>query len=179
MFEERRQKAGVDKSYPLEPLKTNRKSTTTVKSVTNKTTAQLRNGKPVFQQKETTQKVYNNNYANGNYEEHTSVVETFDNVDNHANLVDIMNNHNINDDYDIDQLPKIGKSNCSSLKFKCTIVKLIGFNDAYKEKPPFMGKLANLGGKLPSQKFIENNPPKTSVVSEKPRNEPKVSMFEI
>lgn len=40
-----------------------------------------------------------------------------------------------------------------------------------------MGKLANLGGKLPSQKFIENNPPKTKVVSEKPKNEPKVSKF--
>lgn len=57
------------------------------------------------------------------------------------------------------------------------MVKFAGFNDAYKEKPPFMGKLANLGGKLPSQKFIENNPPKTKVVSEKPKNEPKVSKF--
>lgn len=121
MFEERR-KAGVDKSYPLEPLKTkvvarkpavdrNITSTTrstAVRTAVKKTVTQINNSKPIVSQKETFQRVYNNNYQNGAYEENTRVVESFDEVDGHDTLVDIMNNHNVRDNLEDEDLPKIG-----------------------------------------------------------------------
>ncbi|KAL1512749.1 hypothetical protein ABEB36_002288 [Hypothenemus hampei] len=136
MFEERRQKAGIDKSYPLEPLKsktatrtsadrngnlTNR--TTTVRSIGSKSTTHIRNGKLVSNQKESFQRVYQNeNDTNG-----------------HDNLVEMMNKNNINNgNEDVENLPKIG------------------FNENYQEKPLYLtGKLANVGGKLPSQRLME------------------------
>ncbi|KAH1015442.1 hypothetical protein HUJ05_013165 [Dendroctonus ponderosae] len=165
MFEERR-KAGVDKSYPLEPLKTktvakkpiadnhrNITSTTrstAVRTAIKKTVTQINNSKPIVSQKETFQRVYNNNYQNGNYEENTRVVESFDEVDGHDTLVDMMNNHNIHDNLEDEDLPKIG------------------FNDNYPEKPLYMrGKLANVGGKLPSQREEKQSKPAVMGLSQR------------
>ncbi|XP_066139148.1 uncharacterized protein [Euwallacea fornicatus] len=179
MFEERRQKAGIDKSYPLEPLKTKTNTrgpngkttaTSTVKSSAMKSVSQTRNGKPVLHQKEAYRKAYNNNYSNGNFEDGGArTTAGYDILDGpNSDLVEFIN-PNIDDEEDIDNLPKIG------------------FNDSYKQQPLYMtGKLANVGGKLPSQRFIENNnnnnnEEKTggNVVSQKPegvlKNEPKMA----
>ncbi|XP_066245126.1 uncharacterized protein [Euwallacea similis] len=179
MFEERRQKAGIDKSYPLEPLRTKANArgpqgktiaTNTIKSSMTKSVSQTHNGKPVLHQKEAYRRAYNNNYSNGNFEENSSrTTAGYDVLDGHnSDLVELIN-RNTDDEEDIDNLPKIG------------------FNDSYKEQPLYMtGKLANVGGKLPSQRFIEsnnnnNNEEKTggNIVSQKPdgplKNEPKVA----
>ncbi|XP_030766989.1 zinc finger C2HC domain-containing protein 1C isoform X2 [Sitophilus oryzae] len=142
MFDERRQKAGVDKSYPLEPLKNKTPArgtnldrtsrTTVVKSTTKKTvSSQIRNGKPTVNQTESVHRVYNNNYKNGSYEESKTVEESFDTVDGHNNLIDMMNRQNLNGNLDNEEMPQIGFDEEKPLYFK--------------------GKLANVGGKLPSQ----------------------------
>ncbi|XP_076267154.1 uncharacterized protein LOC143200579 isoform X1 [Rhynchophorus ferrugineus] len=148
MFDERRQKAGVDKSYPLEPLKpkatagrgtsldrnVNVSSRTVVKSTVKKTVSQVRNGKSIVNQKETVEKVYNNNYSNGVFEENTTIEKSFDDLDGENNLIDMINRQNLNGNLDNEELPKIG------------------FDEEIKEEPTFVtGKLSNVGGKLPSQ----------------------------
>ncbi|KAB0804299.1 hypothetical protein PPYR_01269 [Photinus pyralis] len=81
MFDERRQKAGIDRSYPLEPLrviKTNGyngvsdNSKTMVKTTTvKKQVTQIKNGKPLVNKREIVHSVYtNNNNGDENYEEH-------------------------------------------------------------------------------------------------------------
>lgn len=151
MFDERRQKAGVDKSYPLEPLKAktsvrgsgpernmNTTSRTVVKTTVRKTVSQINNGKPVV--RENVQKSYNNNYKNGTYEEESKIDESYDNIDSHNNLIDMINSQSLNDDLDNEEMPQIG------------------LNDDFNGKPLYMtGKLSNVGGKLPSQMVETRN----------------------
>lgn len=81
MFDERRQKAGIDRSYPLEPLRViktngyngiNDNSKTMVKTTTvKKQVTQIKNGKPLVNKREIVHSVYtNNNNGDENYEEH-------------------------------------------------------------------------------------------------------------
>lgn len=119
MFDERRQKAGIDKSYPLEPLKAktterNRNTTTSRTTVVKaaavkKTVSQVRNGKSVINQREVQKKVYNNNYKNENYEEHTRITQSYDDIDGHNNLIEMMNKNNLHDELDNETLPQTGK----------------------------------------------------------------------
>lgn len=119
MFDERRQKAGIDKSYPLEPLKAktterNRNTTTSRTTVVKatavkKTVSQVRNGKSVINQREVQKKVYNNHDKNENYEEHTRITQSYDDIDGHNNLIEMMNKNNLHDELDNETLPQIGK----------------------------------------------------------------------
>ncbi|XP_050295212.1 pecanex-like protein 1 [Anthonomus grandis grandis] len=115
-LDDRRQKAGVDKSYPLQPLKTNTRvnktvassrTTTVVKSSAKKTVSQVNNNKPVVSQTGSYKKVTNNNYKNGNYEEEAQVIDGYDTVDNgRDHLTDLLNDNDAG--LDDEELPKIG-----------------------------------------------------------------------
>ncbi|KAK5647520.1 hypothetical protein RI129_002412 [Pyrocoelia pectoralis] len=82
MFDERRQKAGIDRSYPLEPLRVTKSngynginnydsSKTVIKTTTvKKQVTQIKNGKPIVNKREIVHSVYNNNDGDENYEEH-------------------------------------------------------------------------------------------------------------
>ncbi|XP_060533086.1 zinc finger C2HC domain-containing protein 1C isoform X2 [Cylas formicarius] len=137
MFDERRQKAGIDKSYPLEPLKsknagrgpnTDRQTKgagtkTVVKTV--KAVGMNQNGKTVVNKRETVQ---NNNYRN-------SASEESDRVDNNSrHILDLMNNHNLKDSLENE------------------VMSQPDVEEKAHGAPLYMtGKLANVGGKLPSQ----------------------------
>ncbi|KAJ8963137.1 hypothetical protein NQ318_018602 [Aromia moschata] len=122
MFDERRQKAGIDKSYPLEPLKarTNNRvggknnSTTTsrtvIKSTVQKSVSSVRNGKAVASKREVVQNIYNNNDGDESYEEHRYQDDNTDmfNSKSHRDIIDMMNDHNLKDDLDNEVLPQIG-----------------------------------------------------------------------
>ncbi|CAH0550015.1 unnamed protein product [Brassicogethes aeneus] len=144
MFDERRQKAGVDRSYPLEPLKSTRTngvpstrnstSRTVVRSTVSKSVGNIRNGKPSGKT-EVVQRIYNNNNGDESYEEHRFEDDNYRSPS--FDLIELMNRSNIHDDLDNEILPQIG------------------FDDV--DEPvaippkPFRGKLSNVGGKLPSQ----------------------------
>ncbi|CAH1108646.1 unnamed protein product [Psylliodes chrysocephalus] len=84
MFDERRQKAGIDKSYPLEPLKSksnsrggvaDRKNGVTtknsVRSVVQNSLSTVKNGKPVLKKKEIIERLYDNDNGKESYEENS------------------------------------------------------------------------------------------------------------
>ncbi|XP_017784087.1 PREDICTED: uncharacterized protein LOC108567882 isoform X2 [Nicrophorus vespilloides] len=121
MFDERRQKAGIDKSYPLEPLKTNRTNTVKKSSTITTSTAVQRN---VTKKAAVTAMKENNNVIL------LDEAETY--LEEHKDIVDMMNNHNLEDKLDDEELPQIGF-------------------DEFEEPTIVTGKLANVGGKLPSQ----------------------------
>lgn len=86
MFDERRQKAGIDRSYPLEPLRVtksngynanhnldNTNTRIVIRQTIKKDTVQVRNSKPFVNKKETSQSVYNNNSEIKSYEEHNFI----------------------------------------------------------------------------------------------------------
>lgn len=125
MFDERRQKAGIDKSYPLEPLKVTRSNGITksiqdnnkngiksiVKTSTQKNFTQIKNGKPVIGKRQVVQRVYQNNYGNESYEEkryedNNGNSSYYDNS-LEGNLISMMNNHNIHDTLDGEEMPSI------------------------------------------------------------------------
>jgi uncharacterized C2H2 Zn-finger protein/type II secretory pathway pseudopilin PulG len=159
MFDERRQKAGVDRSYPLEPLKgsksngqtrgastervKNSTSRTVVKSTVQKSVSQVRNGKPVVSKREVVHSVYNNNDGDETFQEHKFETDNLNQTFNktHADIIELMNNHNLNDSLDNEEMPEIG------------------FDEP--DEPCFTGKLANLGGKLPSESVAVVNEKKT------------------
>ncbi|KAJ8924488.1 hypothetical protein NQ315_007285 [Exocentrus adspersus] len=123
MFDERRQKAGVDRSYPLEPLKSrsgsrggsvDRKSnvstasrTTTVKSTVQKSVSSIKNGKPLVNKREVVHSLYNNNDGDETYEEHRYEDDLL-NSNSHRRIVEMMNDHNIDDTLDNEVMPQIG-----------------------------------------------------------------------
>ncbi|CAH1169820.1 unnamed protein product [Phaedon cochleariae] len=127
MFDERRQKAGVDRSYPLEPLKSktaprgpslDRKAaghiaattrTAAVRSTVQKTVSSIRNGGPVAQKKQVVQRVFENNNGRESYEEQKFVIENDAyNSKSHRDMIDMMNNHNLSDSLDDEEMPRIG-----------------------------------------------------------------------
>lgn len=137
MFDERRQKAGIDKSYPLEPINGNRTkrnpmekinknppSITRVAKTTSvqRTVTHIRNGKPQVIKKETR---YSNDNGVVNYEE-----KSFGDKISKNHLVDLLNRNNIYDNIDDEEIPALD----------------------YDEVDDITGKLSNVGGKLPSQK---------------------------
>lgn len=123
MFDERRQKAGIDKSYPLEPLKTTRSNgiaksipdakngRSIIKTTMQKSYTQSRNGKPIVGKRQVVQSVYKNNYGDESYEE--SRYEDDNGNDSQysspeRNLVSLMNGHNIDDNYlDDEEMPTL------------------------------------------------------------------------
>ncbi|XP_049817086.1 zinc finger C2HC domain-containing protein 1C isoform X2 [Aethina tumida] len=150
MFDERRQKAGVDKSYPLEPLRTSRTNgtkggsldrqrntttKTTVKSTVQKSVTHIKNGKPPVTKREVVQRIYNNNNGDERYQEHRFEDDNYRSPS--YDLIEMMNRNNIDDDLDNEILPQIG------------------FDD---DEPYMRGKLANVGGKLPSQTVTKPEP---------------------
>ncbi|KAK9891168.1 hypothetical protein WA026_013485 [Henosepilachna vigintioctopunctata] len=152
LFEERRQKAGVDKSYPLEPIngkmngKTNvntvgrtisnarppviTNSRKTVQATVQRSVTHIRNGKPLVNKRETIQKIYDNNNGVSKFEEN-HFKEDF--LDGQNNLVDLMNKHNICDSLDDEQSPPL---------------------EAVDDDVYFIGKLSNVGGTPPSQNIV-------------------------
>ncbi|XP_018569599.1 uncharacterized protein LOC108909681, partial [Anoplophora glabripennis] len=125
MFDERRQKAGVDRSYPLEPLKSktnsrggsmDRKtnvtttSRTTVRSTVQKSVSSVKNGKSVASKREVLHSIYNNNDGDESYEEHRyeDVNNDILNANADRGIIEMMNSHNINDNLDDEVMPKIG-----------------------------------------------------------------------
>lgn len=160
MFDERRQKAGIDRSYPLEPLKTKTnsliKSTpdknknlitkTTVKSTMQKSLKTIKNGKPAVNRQEVIESVYTNENGNENYEEQRHYDDKTNDVQAKDNdIVSLMNSHNLSDNIDDEEMPNVGLDEV--------------------DEPIFIGKLANVG---------RRPPPNQNEVNLKP--EPKVSV---
>lgn len=159
MFDERRQKAGIDRSYPLEPLKTsnaprgnsldrikptkNGTSKTTIKTTVQKSVSHVKNGKPLVNKREIIQGIYNNNGGEETYEEHRYQNDN-DFFSTEKDLVSMLNNHNLNDNLDDEELPN----------FEI---------DEYDEAA-FTGKLRNVGGRLRS----ENEAPMKNGIEPKP-----------
>lgn len=152
MFDERRQKAGIDKSYPLEPLKTTKSNglnrpgvltknlnkgagntRTIVKTTVQNSVSQVRNGNTVLSKNAVKHSIYNNNGGEEKYQEHifenNNGGDAFFNSQN--DLIAMMNNHNLAESLDNQRLPDFGFDEIDDV--------------------PVKGKLANLGGKLPSQ----------------------------
>lgn len=152
MFDERRQKAGIDKSYPLEPLKTTKpnglnrpgviaknlnkgagNTRTIVKTTVQNSVSQVRNGNTVLSKNSVKHSIYNNNGGEERYQErifeNNNGSDAFFNSQN--DLIAMMNNHNLAESLDNERLPDFGFDEIDDV--------------------PVKGKLANLGGKLPSQ----------------------------
>ncbi|KAJ8927651.1 hypothetical protein NQ314_019853 [Rhamnusium bicolor] len=122
MFDERRQKAGIDRSYPLEPLKSkttrggsidrksNITSRTVVKATVQKSVSSIKNGKSIASKREVVHSIYNNNDGDESYEEHKYEDANSDlfNSNSHRGIIEMMNSHNLNDTLDNEVMPKIG-----------------------------------------------------------------------
>lgn len=139
MFDERRQKAGIDRSYPLEPLKNssadklkNSTRKSVVKTTTQKSVSHIKNSKPVISRKEIIHSIYNNNDGDETFEEYRygNNGNTLPNG-SHSDIVELMNNHNLDESIENEQMPQIGFDSPDDLSFT--------------------KKLSNLGGKLPSE----------------------------
>ncbi|KRT83330.1 hypothetical protein AMK59_3083, partial [Oryctes borbonicus] len=153
MFDERRQKAGIDRSYPLEPLKTktnnvvkttpdknrNVLSKTVVKSTAQKSLKIVKNGKPAINKQEIIESVYTNENGNENFEQRHERYDNdpVDTIKQENDLVSLMNDHNLNDNLDNEELPNVGLDEV--------------------DEPSFPTKLANVGGLLPSQNETINS----------------------
>lgn len=168
MFDERRQKAGIDRSYPLEPLKNssadklkNSTRKTVVKTV-QKSVNHIKNSKPVINKKEIIHSIYNNNDGDETYEEYRygDNANTLPNRP-HTDLVELMNNHNLDDSIENEEMPQIGFDSPDDLGFT--------------------RKLSNLGGKLPSESAPkvsdEKNKISGNTLGKTFRKETKVSMI--
>lgn len=171
MFDERRQKAGIDRSYPLEPLKGSKSGTrggsvermnkTVVKSTIQKNVS-LRNGKQIVNNKQAVHSVYNNNNGDETYEEHRYENDNLNKTYNKSrDIIEMLNNHNLNDSLENEQMPEIG------------------FDEP--DEPYFTGKLVNLGGKLPSEnvKNEKKTTNKSSTLGKTFRKESKVRLFAV
>lgn len=154
MFDERRQKAGIDRSYPLEPInkgsKTNGvckpngiKSTpvtnksvtrTVVKATAEKSISHVRNGNTLVNKTAFKETVYNNNGGEESYKERVYEKDNMNNdfIKSSNDLVTMMNNHNLHDTLDSEAPPHFEEP----------------------DEVLFSGKLANLGGKLPSENGV-------------------------
>lgn len=155
MFDERRQKAGIDRSYPLEPLKGTKtngytrgnsldrlkndkdsSTKTVVKTTVKRSVTHVKNGKPVINKRQVVESIYNNNDGDESYEQH---IYEDDNANppilnrtyRQRDLEIMMNDHHIQDNIDDEEFPD---------------VDIDEFDD-----PSVKPKLVNVGGKLPSQ----------------------------
>ena len=160
MFDERRQKAGIDKSYPLEPLKSVR--STEISKSNNLDRNRNPVAKPATKQrtinyqtktlKATTDKrIVKENMSviqNGNaeYEEfrYQTKITNFEFEKDDNELSDLMNDHALEDSLDNEEMP-IDMDEC--------------------DEPVTIGKLVNVGGKLPSQKEFSSKEKLTNRVS--------------
>ncbi|KAF5285600.1 hypothetical protein FQA39_LY16569 [Lamprigera yunnana] len=123
MFDERRQKAGIDRSYPLEPLKITKSNgvnanvkldntRVVMKKTIKKETIQVKNGKPAVNKKEISNVVYNNNNGNETYEENHSVVDNLNKpvlnrTYKRRDLEMMMREHSINTNIDDEEFPDV------------------------------------------------------------------------
>lgn len=143
MFDERRQKAGIDKSYPLEPLKQPRpngyprnpdlnKNKVIIKTTVQKSITHVKNGKPIINKKQAIQGIYKNDCGEETYEEeryeNNNGNETFRH-DTERDLVALINGHNLESNLDDEEMPSLSSDGVDA----------------------FTGKLTNVGGKPPSQ----------------------------
>lgn len=68
----------------------------------------IRNGKPVINKREIVQSIYNNNNGDETYEEHRFEDDNSNVYEPPNNIIELMNNHNLSDDLNNEELPKIG-----------------------------------------------------------------------
>lgn len=164
MFDERRQKAGIDKSYPLEPLKTtrtngitksipdNRNGRSIIKTTIQKNITQIKNGKPVVGKRQTVQSIYKNNYGDESYEERRYEDNNGNNSfynGHEKNLISLMNDHNLDDSLDNEEMP--------NLIYDETDDSLSNYSNNIEKK--------NLIAKKPETKtFIKTNTKPSSIV---------------
>ncbi|XP_045465351.1 uncharacterized protein LOC123674498 isoform X2 [Harmonia axyridis] len=166
MFEERRQRAGIDKSYPLEPLNGKsmvkisngqqpvvKNSRKTVQATVQRSVTHIRNGKPLINKRETIQKIYDNNNGVEKFETNHYNENLLDGTDS---LVDLMNRNNIYDNLDDEESPPL---------------------ETVEDDLSFMGKLSNVGGVPPSKNSIAaiaSTPPKKvkQIITETRRSPP-------
>ncbi|KAI4467997.1 zinc finger c2hc domain-containing protein 1c [Holotrichia oblita] len=187
MFDERRQKAGIDRSYPLEPLKPNINNIVksnsdknksiitkhTVKSTVQKSLKTIKNGKPGINKREAIEGMYTNENGNENFEEqrHNYENELNDLIEQDNDLVNLMNNHNLGNNIDDEEMPNVELDD--------------------SDEPAFTGKLANVGGILvsqietnrkseqknpllrPSRKPVTSQPPQKKTTVQKATSKPK------
>lgn len=157
MFDERRQKAGIDRSYPLEPLrntKINGKSNTerprndnisnktVVKTTLQRSVTHVKNGKPLINKREVIRNVYNNNNGDETYEEDFYEDDNVDAISlnrtyKHRDLEAMMNEHHINSNIDDEEFPDV--------------------NIDVFDEPIVKARLSNVGGKRPSENIIKKN----------------------
>lgn len=180
MFDERRQKAGIDRSYPLEPISKGNKSNgvnktngvkttpplktttrTVVKAALQQSVSQVRNGNTLVNKSSFKETLYNNNGGEETYQERTIERDNLNNgfIKSSNDLVAMMNNHNLNDSLESEMPPTFDEP----------------------DEPFISGKLANLGGKLPSENGISRNKTVPFTVAEAAkapaaRKESKVSL---
>ncbi|KAF5304859.1 hypothetical protein FQR65_LT07876 [Abscondita terminalis] len=124
MFDERRQKAGIDRSYPLEPLRIaktngyndngnldNSSSKIVIKQTIKKDTLQVKNGKPIVNKRETIRSVYNNNNGDESFEEQTFTDSPSRPILNRTyrrkDLEMMMREHSINPNIDDEEFPDV------------------------------------------------------------------------
>lgn len=117
MFDERRQKAGIDKSYPLEPLNQtkpivlnksknlNENAKTIVKTTTQKSVSHVKNGNTLVNKNSYKKTVYNNNGSEETYEEHAFDDDNGAFFQTENEIIALMNNHNLVDSLDDEVLP--------------------------------------------------------------------------
>lgn len=118
MFDERRQKAGVDKSYPLEPLKPQTRTNgfsrpkenlkTVVKTTTQRSISHVKNGNTLTSKNSLKKTVYNNNGGEESYEEHVFDNDNGSFFTTEDEMIALMNNHNLADSLEDEILPDLG-----------------------------------------------------------------------
>lgn len=125
MFDERRQKAGIDRSYPLEPLKSTKpngiaqrsnglnknmteNSRTIIKTTTQKSVSHVKNGNTLLNKNSYKKSMYNNNGGEESYEEHVFENDNGSVFRSENEIIALMNNHNLTDSLDDEILPDLG-----------------------------------------------------------------------
>uniref|UniRef100_A0A6P7GER9 Zinc finger C2HC domain-containing protein 1C-like n=1 Tax=Diabrotica virgifera virgifera TaxID=50390 RepID=A0A6P7GER9_DIAVI len=122
MFDERRQKAGIDKSYPLEPLKSksntkninierkNGTVKTTVKSTVQSSTSVVRNGKPLVKKREVVNRLYENDNGKEAFETNRYIDDGTDayHSKSYREMIEMLDNNNSSDSLENEEMPRIG-----------------------------------------------------------------------
>lgn len=128
MFDERRQKAGIDRSYPLEPLSKSNSGSKSVKSTSTKSVTKVVRKSNIISNNN------NNNYDGVDDENNFRLKNGGAGFETNLREINHVFSHrlNMNDDLDNEEMPQIGF-------------------DELDDRTYVTGKLANVGGKLPSQ----------------------------
>lgn len=97
----------------------------------------IRNGKPIINKREVVQSIYNNNNGDETYEEHRFEDDNSNvyNSNSHRDVIEMLNNHNLNDHLDNEEMPKIGFDEVDEINVPQTNKNSVS-----------LGKLSNLNG---------------------------------